>query len=118
MIDIRLNNSSQLAGFAKQQDLAFFLRELCGAEYVHVPLLAPTQELLDAYKKSKGSWAAFERGFLALLAARNVGELVDKALFREPAALLCSEPAPGCCHRRLVAEYLDRVWGNMRITHL
>src|SRR6202049_2605082 len=71
LIDVRLNNVSQLAGFAKREDLQFFLRELCGADYLHEPLLAPTQELLDAYKKEKGSWAEYERRFLALMAARK-----------------------------------------------
>ncbi len=71
LLDVRLNNSSQLAGFTKRDDLPFFLRELCGADYVHEPLLAPTDELLHAYRKRKGDWPTYERGFLALLAERR-----------------------------------------------
>src|ERR1700720_3529548 len=72
LVDVRLNNVSQLAGFTKREDLQFFLREICGAEYVHEPLLAPTQALLDAYKKEKGSWEEYERKFLTLMAERKV----------------------------------------------
>ena len=67
LLDVRLNNTSQLAAFAKRDDLAFFLREICGAAYEHEPLLAPTQEMLDAYKKRKGDWAVYEQEFLTLL---------------------------------------------------
>src|SRR5437660_666485 len=72
LVDVRLNNSSQLAGFTKRDDLAFFLRELCGVEYSHEVLLAPTRELLDAYKKDRGSWQDYERGFLQLMAERRI----------------------------------------------
>ncbi len=112
LLDVRLNNSSHLAGFAKRDDLAYFLREICGAEYVHEPLLAPTQALLDAYKKQKGSWVDYEQGFLALLADRKAEEELDKHLFDVPTALLCSEPTPEQCHRRLALEYLQAKWGN------
>src|SRR5438445_8599836 len=71
LLDVRLNNVSQLAGFAKRDDLAYFLREICGADYRHEPLLAPTQELLDAYKKQKGDWEDYERDFLDLMAERR-----------------------------------------------
>jgi uncharacterized protein (DUF488 family) len=118
LIDVRLNNVSQLAGFTKRDDLAFFVRELCGAEYVHEPLLAPTQELLDAYKKSKGSWEEYERGFLGLLAERKIEERLGRGLFAGPAVLLCSEPTPEHCHRRLVLDYLQAKWGDLRAVHL
>ena len=72
LMDVRLNNTSQLAAFAKRDDLAYFLREICGAEYEHEPLLAPTQEMLDAYKKRKGDWAAYERDFFALMRQRGI----------------------------------------------
>ena len=118
LLDVRLNNVSQLAGFAKRDDLAFFLRELCGAAYTHEPRLAPSQQMLDAYKKHKGNWADYEREFLALMAERRIETELDQAQFNQPTALLCSEPTADHCHRRLVLEYLQAKWGNLTITHL
>lgn len=118
LIDIRLNNTSQLARFTKREDLPFFLSELCGAEYVHEPLLAPTQEMLDAYKKEKGSWRDYERGFFALLRERKVEKKIPRELFSIRSVLLCSEPEPDQCHRRLVAEYLQEKWSGVKIIHL
>jgi len=106
LIDVRLNNSSQLAGFTKRDDLSFFLQELCGAEYIHMPILAPTKDILDDYKNKKITWQDYERRFMALMAERRIEEKVDKALFEVPAVLLCSEPTADQCHRRLVSEYL------------
>ncbi|HEY1860924.1 MAG TPA: DUF488 domain-containing protein [Gemmataceae bacterium] len=118
LLDVRLNNSSQLAGFTKASDLPFFLKEICDAEYVHEPLLAPTQEMLDAYKKAKGSWDEYERKFLALMAERKIEDRIDAKLFEVPTALLCSETTAEHCHRRLVLEYLRDKWGELAITHL
>jgi uncharacterized protein (DUF488 family) len=118
LVDVRLNNVSQLAGFTKRDDLEFFLREICQADYVHEPLLAPTQAMLDAYKKAKGAWADYEKRFLALMAERKIEEKIDRALFAAPAVLLCSEPTAENCHRRLVVEYLQAKWGDLRCTHL
>lgn len=118
LIDVRLNNSSQLAAFAKRDDLAYFLREICGAEYIHEPLLAPTPELLDFVQKRNGSWEQYEPRFLALLAERRVEERIDRALFSVPAVVLCSEAAPDRCHRRLVVEYLSGHWGDVKAVHL
>ena len=118
LVDVRLNNVSQLAGFAKRDDLAFFLGELCGAEYVHEPLLAPTADLLDGYKKRGGSWAEYKRQFMELMAQRRVADCLDRALFDGPTVLLCSEATPEQCHRRLALEYLREQWGDMTITHL
>jgi uncharacterized protein (DUF488 family) len=118
LLDVRLNNVSQLAGFAKRADLTFFLGELCDAEYIHEPRLAPTADLLAAYKKQGGSWAEYERQFLELLAKRRVEEWLDRALFQKPTVLLCSEPTAERCHRRLVLEYLQSYWGDLTITHL
>jgi hypothetical protein len=115
---VRLNNVSQLAGFTKREDLQFFLGEICGADYVHEPLLAPTQEMLDAYKKKKGSWQAYEKEFLDLMAQRKIEERIDRSLFAIPAVLLCSEPTPANCHRRLVVEYLQTKWGDLNCKHL
>jgi uncharacterized protein (DUF488 family) len=117
VIDIRLNNVSQLAGFAKRDDLRYFLQAIGGIDYMHRPDLAPTQEILDDFKKNKGSWPAYERDFLALLFARGVEKAVTPELLHE-ACLLCSEEKPARCHRRLVAEYLRSKWGNVEILHL
>jgi uncharacterized protein (DUF488 family) len=118
LLDVRLNNSSQLAGFTKRDDLAYFLRELCGAEYEHEPLLAPTREILDAYKKNGGSWAEYEHRFLDLMAERRIEEKIVRRRFDDPTVLLCSEPTAECCHRRLVLEYLREKWGDVQIVHL
>lgn len=118
LLDVRLNNVSQLAGFSKRDDLAYFLREIVGADYQHEPMLAPTQELLDAFKKRKGSWPEYERDFNALMAEREVEKRLDRASFGVATVLLCSEPTPEHCHRRLVIEYLDRHWGGVKAVHL
>lgn len=118
LVDIRLNNSSQLAGFTKRDDLPFFLREICGAEYIHEPLLAPTQRMLDAYRKDKGSWQEYEQQFFELMAERKVEARLDHSLFEIPTTLLCSEATADRCHRRLVLEYLRRKWGGLDVAHL
>ena len=117
VVDVRLNNVSQLAGFAKRDDLAFFLREICGMDYVHVPDLAPTQEMLDEYKKLKGDWATYAKRFLDLMAKRKIEERIPKEVVAE-GCLLCSEDKPHHCHRRLVAEYFKQHWGELDIFHL
>jgi uncharacterized protein (DUF488 family) len=118
LIDVRLKNVSQLAGFTKKDDLAYFLEEICRAEYRHEPLLAPTEELLDYVKKRQGSWSEYERRFLALLAERRIEERIDRRLFAVPTVLLCSEATPEHCHRRLIVEYLASVWGDVTPVHL
>jgi uncharacterized protein (DUF488 family) len=118
LLDVRLNNTSQLAGFAKQADLAYFLREICSASYEHEPLLAPTQDILDAFKKNKGSWELYEREFLALMRARKIETRIDKESFTQKTVLLCSEPTAEHCHRRLVLEYLAEQWEGVEIHHL
>jgi len=118
LLDVRLNNSSQLAAFAKAQDLPYFLRELVGAAYEHESRLAPTQELLDDYKKRKGDWSAYERRFMALMRERAIETTLSPADFEPRTALLCSEPTPDRCHRRLVCEYLAERWGDVRAVHL
>jgi len=118
LIDVRLNNISQLAGFTKKDDLRYFLRQLCDADYVHEKLLAPTQELLDSYKKEKGAWEDYERTFLQLMADRKIEDAIPKSLFDKPSVLLCSEPTAENCHRRLVVEYLTQHWPDVRARHL
>jgi uncharacterized protein (DUF488 family) len=118
LLDVRLNNVSQLAGFTKREDLQYFLSEICGAKYHHEPLLAPTQDILDSYKKKKGSWPEYESKFLALMTERKIEDSLDRALFSIPTVLLCSEPTAEHCHRRLVLEYLKEKWRDIEITHL
>jgi len=117
VIDIRLNNVSQLAGFAKRDDLRYFLKTICNIDYIHKPELAPTKDILEEYKKNKGGWIVYEKGFLALLAERKPEETISRDMF-DGGCLLCSEDKPDNCHRRLVAEYLSEKWGNMEIIHL
>ncbi len=112
IVDVRLNNRSQLAGFAKRDDLAYFLGELCGMEYIHLPALAPTKEMLDDFKKKRGDWQTY-----ALMRQRRIEETISPALVAD-GCLLCSEDKPHHCHRRLVAEYLKQHWGNVEIAHL
>ena len=118
LLDVRLNNTSQLAAFAKQADLAYFLHEICGAAYEHEPLLAPTQEMLDAYKKQKGSWEDYTEAYLALIRTRKVEAALSKKSFRKKTVLLCSEATAEHCHRRLALEYLQQHWEGVTIHHL
>ena len=117
LLDVRLNNVSQLAGFAKKEDLRYFLREICDIEYIHLPELAPTQVLLDNYKKKGGKWEVYEREFLKLMDERHIEEIIPREIL-DNGCLLCSEDKPHFCHRRLVAEYLKGKWGSIDITHL
>lgn len=117
VVDVRLNNVSQLAGFAKKDDLAYFAKEVCGMDYVHLPALAPTQEMLGRYKKEGGDWQDYERQFLDLMRQRRIEETISKEAIAD-GCLLCSEDKPHHCHRRLVAEYLKECWGDVDIIHL
>ncbi len=117
VLDVRLNNVSQLAGFTKMKDLQFFLHEINNLDYVHLPELAPTKEILDGYKKNGGDWKSYEKQFLSLMAARRVENLIDKDLV-DGGCLLCSEVTPEHCHRRLIAEYFRDKWGDVEIVHL
>lgn len=117
VIDTRLNNVSQLAGFAKRADLEYFLQKIGGIQYIHCLDLAPTQDMLDNYKKKKGDWATYEHQFLQLIRDRQIETRVSPELM-DGACLLCSEPKPHHCHRRLVAEYLHQQWGTLEIHHL
>lgn len=118
LLDVRVNNSSQLAGFTKSADLKFFLRELCNAEYQHLPSLAPTRELLKHYRDKELSWTDYERRFIDLLTQRNVERELPRQLFQKRTVLLCSEHTADKCHRRLVIEYLNECWGDVTALHL
>ena len=117
VVDVRLNNVSQLAGFAKKKDLPYFLNEISGIEYEHRPDLAPTQDILDGYKKHRGDWSTYEKKFLHLMDKRRIENSVPPSGMHE-VCLLCSEDKPHHCHRRLVAEYLKHKWGAVVIAHL
>ena len=117
LVDVRLSNLSQLSGFAKKDDLEYFLNKICRMKYVHLPDLAPTKEMLDAYRKEHRSWESYERQFLDLLDHRRVWKQNIKRVISN-GCLLCSEDKPERCHRRLVAEYLNRQWGDVEIIHL
>jgi uncharacterized protein (DUF488 family) len=117
LVDVRLNNTSQLAAFAKKDDLCYFTKEICGIEYLHLPILAPTEEILDAYKKRKGDWRVYEERFVELMRSRRIEDAVTRESM-DGACLLCSEETAEHCHRRLVAEYLREKWGEVEIEHL
>jgi uncharacterized protein (DUF488 family) len=117
VVDVRLNNVSQLAGFAKKQDLAYFLEAICDIAYVHQPLLAPTQDMLDDYKKKGGDWRVYEERFLNLMRERRIEHTISPDSLSD-GCLLCSEDKPHFCHRRLVAEYLNDHWGAIEVKHL
>jgi uncharacterized protein (DUF488 family) len=117
IVDVRLNNTSQIAGFAKARDLKYFLQAIAKIDYVHLPDFAPTQEILDDFKKNKGFWAEYERRFVALMVERRINETTSK-LLRNRDCLLCSEDTPEHCHRRLVAEQIQKHSDNVEIIHL
>ena len=118
VVDVRLHNTSQLAGFAKSDDLAYFLKKIGGIEYAHQPLLAPTGAMLKAYKKEKEDWDAYEARFMTLMAERQIENRLGPEML-DGSCLLCSEPTPHHCHRRLVCEYLNDKWnGALSVRHL
>jgi uncharacterized protein (DUF488 family) len=118
LLDIRLHPDGQLAGFTKREDLRYFLKQLIHCEYRHMDLLAPSDEILKAYRSDK-NWAKLSAAFLALLDQRGVPQSLDRSLFEEKTCcLLCSEATPEHCHRRLVAERLAQAWQPLEIIHL
>ncbi len=118
VIDTRLNNVSQLAGFAKKQDLEYFLRKTGGIEYIHILDLAPTKDILDDYKKKRINWDTYEDKFHQLIIERQIEKKVSTNIL-DGGCLLCSEAKPHHCHRRLVAEYLQRKLDtSIKIHHL
>jgi uncharacterized protein (DUF488 family) len=117
IVDVRLNNVSQLAGFSKKDDLKYFAKTICDIKYLHEPCMAPKQSMLDEYKKKTHDWAAYEEKFISLIRERKIESSVAKEEMQD-ACLLCSEDKPHHCHRRLVAEYLRDAWGDVEIVHL
>ncbi|MDM8536797.1 DUF488 domain-containing protein [Desulfobacterales bacterium HSG17] len=117
VVDVRLNNVSQLAGFAKRDDLKYFLNEISKIDYIHIPELAPDKEILDSFKKKKGDWDAYQDSFIKLITKRQIDKkYAGKILVGD--CLMCSEDKPDNCHRRLVLEYFQKCWGNITIKHI
>lgn len=117
VVDVRLNNTSQIAGFAKARDLEFFLKAVAGIAYVHLPELAPTQDILDDFVKAKGAWSEYVRRFTELMKTRRIAETLQGELLDND-CLLCSEDTPEHCHRRLVAEHFREHWPDVETVHL
>ena len=118
VVDIRLNNTSQLAGYTKRNDLIYFLKTICNINYVYVPELAPDKKPLDLFKREKGSWAEYRTGYLDLLAARNLDGKFLHEILRDGDCLLCSEATPDSCHRRIVAERAASLDSQVKVIHL
>jgi uncharacterized protein (DUF488 family) len=118
LLDVRLSNTSQLAGFTKQADLEYFLKQICNAAYEHEPQLAPSEELFRACRKDGGSWGALASGYLKLLKTRKIESTLSKSSFKKRTVLLCSEATAEHCHRRLALEYLEKHWPEIKIHHL
>ena len=118
IVDIRLNNTSQLAGFAKKDDLKYVL-ELVGIGYIHFEDLAPDDQLLEDYKKKRVKWSDYEKRYLDLLLNRKIDQKIDKILGEGLPCFLCSEHEPKFCHRRLLAEYISNHYNDqIVIKHL
>ncbi|MFA7235889.1 MAG: DUF488 domain-containing protein [Phycisphaeraceae bacterium] len=117
VLDVRLYNSSQLAGYTKRGDLTYFLKTIIGADYSHPSGFAPTKDLLDGYHKGRVSWAEYEQQYHAILEHRRP-HLQLKPDMIDHGCMLCAEPTADQCHRRLAAEYLQRIWPDLIVTHL
>ncbi len=117
VLDVRLYNSSQLAGYTKKSDLPFFLRSLVGADYLHLAAFAPSKQLLNGYKEGEISWAEYVDEYTSILDRRQPHQDLKSGDI-DGGCLLCAEPTPEQCHRRLAAEYLQRVWPDLMIQHL
>ncbi|MBF0468548.1 MAG: DUF488 domain-containing protein [Desulfamplus sp.] len=117
IVDVRLNNVSQLAGFAKKDDLKYFLKTICDIEYIHFPELAPDKEILDTFKKKKGDWETYQDLFNKLIKERQVDKKYS-GIILDGDCFMCSEDKPDNCHRRLVLEYLQKCWGEITVRHI
>ena len=119
LIDVRLNNVSQLAGFTKSKDLQYFLKTIVDADYIHNIKYAPTKDILDDYKKNKISWLEYEIKYRKLIESRKIVQIFKNDIKNyNNVCLLCSEPLPQNCHRRLLAEYLKKQFNKVEVKHL
>ena len=118
LLDIRIHNNSQLAGFTKKGNIEYFIERLTSLIYQKLPLFAPSEEMFKQYRKD-GDWSTYEQKYLQLMKDRKVAQETDKTLFENGVVLLCSEPTPEKCHRRLAAEFLrDEVFKEAFISHI
>lgn len=118
LVDVRISNNSQLAGFAKGKDLEFFVKEICNIPYQHITDFAPTKELLDKWHKKEMTWDDYENNYTALLDERDILSKHGTKPF-DGACFLCSEEKPEICHRRLLAEYMKKhSTEDIQIVHL
>ena len=117
VVDVRLYNTSQLAGFTKKHDLEYFLQAIANADYVHLPIMAPTKQLLNDYKKGDVSWQQYESQFKSIITQRHIERHIELQEM-DMSCFLCAEATADKCHRRLVAEYMLRIWPNISIQHL
>jgi uncharacterized protein (DUF488 family) len=117
LVDIRINNVSQLAGFAKGTDLEYFVKQILKIPYIHIKDFAPTKELLKDYQGKKINWTEYQKIFTQLIEKRNIIKKYDISQFNN-ACFLCSEELPDECHRRLLVEYFKEKNGNIDIFHL
>lgn len=117
LIDVRLNNKSQLAGFTKGSDLEYFLKVIANVEYFHFIKAAPEKELLKKWQNKEINWGEYEKNYLRTLAERKIINYFDSTRF-EYSCLLCSEPTTEYCHRRLLAEYFQKYIPEIEIVHL
>lgn len=117
VIDVRLNNSSQLAGFTKKGSLDFFLKEILAVSYYHLPILSPTKKIFSDYKRKIISWTSYTEQFLYLMEERNIETRLNPKML-DNSCLLCSEHSPEHCHRRLIVEYLSHRWENLEVLHI
>lgn len=117
LIDTRLNNQSQLAGFAKKDDLPYFLKKIAKINYIHMPDLAPSKKILVDYREKKISWKVYEKRYLELIKKRKVEKLFKLKQLNN-VCFLCSEAKPDHCHRRLLADFFKEKFKKLQITHL
>lgn len=119
VVDVRFYNTSQLLGFTKYPDIEFFLRSISGIDYIHDLYFAPSERLLESYKKKFITWEEYEEAFAALMAARDIDDYIRKNYAdEENYCLMCTEVSPENCHRRLVAEKIAKVFGDIDVVHL
>jgi uncharacterized protein (DUF488 family) len=117
VIDVRLHNTSQLLGFSKRDDVEYFLKQVAHIKYSEEPLFRPTQAILAAYRAKKITWQEYEARFSRLMKDRRIENVFVPASL-DNCCLLCSESEPSHCHRRLVAEHLEKHWHGVHIRHL
>ena len=117
LVDVRINNSSQLAGFAKGADLEYFAEAICGIQYEFVADFAPTKELLSDYQNKKITWEEYKQTYRSLIETRKVTEKYDIKEF-DHACFLCSEPTAEQCHRGLLVEYFWESNPDIQFVHL